>query len=96
MNNSTLIQLFKSLNNTDRKQLRKFVRSPFFNSREDVIALFDYIDKNLDTGGAPKMAKEKAFSHVYKKQPFDVDAFYYPMSFSNSLIAKYFRINCVK
>ena len=93
MYNSNLIQLFKNLDRNDRRQLRKFVRSPFFNSREDVIALFDYIDKNLDTGGAPKMAKEKAFSYIYKKQPFDVDLFYYPMSNLTQLILKYLAIN---
>ncbi len=93
MYNSTLIQLFKSLDRNDRRQLRKFVRSPFFNNREDVIALFDYIDKYIDTGGAPKMAKEKAFSQVYKKQAFDVDMFYYPMSYLTQLILKYLAIN---
>jgi hypothetical protein len=93
MYNSTLIQLFKSLDRNDRKQLRKFVRSPFFNNREDIISLFDYIDKYLDTGGAPKMAKEKVFSHIYKKQPYDVDMFYYPMSALTQLILKYLSIN---
>ena len=93
MYNSTLIQLFKSLDRNDRKQLRKFVRSPFFNSREDIISLFDYIDKNLDAGGSPKMAKEKVFAHIYKKQPYDVDMFYYPMSSLTQLILKYLAIN---
>ncbi|MBL7814612.1 MAG: hypothetical protein JNL70_06370 [Saprospiraceae bacterium] len=93
MNNSTLLQLFKSLDRNDRRQLRKFVRSPYFNSREDVVALFDYIDKHIDTGGAPKLAKEKAFAAIYKKQKFDVDAFYYPMSHLTQLILKYLTIN---
>ncbi len=93
MYNSTLIQLFKSLDRIDRRQLRKFVRSPYFNNREDVIALFDYIDKHIDTGGAHKLAKEKAFAQIYKKQVFDVDAFYYPMSYLTQLIIKYLAIN---
>ncbi len=93
MYNSTLIQLFKSLDRNDRRQLRKFVRSPYFNSRKDVIALFDYIDKYIDSGGAPKMAKEKAFAYVYKKQTFDVDMFYYPMSYLTQIIQKYMVIN---
>ena len=93
MYNSTLIHLFKSLDRNDRRQLRKFVRSPYFNNREDVIALYDYIDKHLDTGGAPKMAKEKAFASVYKKQTFDVDMFYYPMSYLTQIIQKYLAIN---
>jgi hypothetical protein len=93
MYNSTLIQLFKSLERNDRRQLRKFVRSPYFNTKEDVTALFDYIDKHLDTGGAPKMAKEKAFAHIYKNQIFDVDMFYYTMSHLNQIILKYLTIN---
>ena len=93
MYNSTLIHLFKSLDRNDRRQLRKFVRSPYFNNREDVIALYDYIDKYIDTGGAPKMAKEKAFASVYKKQTFDVDMFYYPMSYLTQIIQKYLAIN---
>ena len=67
MNNSTLIQLFKSLDKADRRQLRKVVTSPFFNQKEDVTALFNYIDKHLEAG-APKLMKEKAFAAVYPKQ----------------------------
>ena len=92
MNNSTLIQLFKSLDKADRRQLRKVVISPFFNQKEDVTALFNYIDKHLDSG-APKLMKEKAFAAVYPKQKFDVDRLYYPMSALTQIILKYLTIN---
>jgi hypothetical protein len=92
MNNSTLIQLFKSLDKADRRQLRKVVASPYFNQREDVTALFEYIDKHID-GGAPKLLKEKAFAAIYKKEKFDVDRFYYPMSLLTQIILKYLAIN---
>ena len=92
MNNSTLIQLFKSLDKADRRQLRKVVTSPFFNQKEEVTALFDYIDKHLDSG-APKLMKEKAFAAVYPKQKFDVDRLYYPMSALTQIILKYLTIN---
>ncbi len=92
MNNSTLIQLFKSLDKADRRQLRKVVTSPFFNQKEDVMALFDYIDKHLEAG-APKLRKEKAFAAVYPKQKFDVDRLYYPMSALTQIILKYLTIN---
>ena len=93
MNGSTLLQLFKTLDRADRRQLRKIVRSPYFNAKDDVTRLFDYIDKNLETGGAAKMTKEKAYAFVYPKQAFDVDAFYYPMSFLTQIILKYLAIN---
>jgi hypothetical protein len=92
MNGSTLIQLFKSLDKADRRQLRKFVNSPFFNQREDVTKLFEYIDKNIEAG-APKLMKEKAYAAVYPKEKFDVDKFYYPMSFLTQIILKYLAIN---
>jgi hypothetical protein len=92
MNGSTLIQLFKSLDKADRRQLRKFVSSPFFNQREDVVKLFEYIDKNIEAG-APKLMKEKAYTAVYPKEKFDVDKFYYPMSFLTQIILKYLAIN---
>jgi hypothetical protein len=92
MNNSTLIQLFKSLDKADRRQLRKVVASPYFNQREDVTALFEYIDKNLEAG-APKLMKEKAFAVIYNKQKFDVDRFYYPMSLLTQVILKYLAMN---
>jgi hypothetical protein len=92
MNNSTLIQLFKSLDKADRRQLRKVVVSPYFNQREDVTALFEYIDKNIDAG-APKLMKEKAFAAIYPKQKFDVDRFYYPMSALTQIILKYLAMN---
>ena len=92
MNNSTLIQLFKSLDKADRRQLRKVVISPFFNQKEDVTALFDYIDKHLEAG-APKLMKEKAYAAVYPKQKFDVDRLYYPMSALTQIILKYLTIN---
>jgi hypothetical protein len=92
MNNSTLIQLFKSLDKADRRQLRKVVASPYFNQREDVTALFEYIDKNIE-GGAPKLMKEKAFAVIYKKEKFDVDRFYYPMSLLTQIILKYLAMN---
>ncbi len=92
MNNSTLIQLFKSLDKADRRQLRKVVVSPYFNQREDVTALFEYIDKNIDAG-APKLMKEKAFVRIYPKQKFDIDRFYYPMSALTQIILKYLAMN---
>jgi hypothetical protein len=92
MNNSTLIQLFKSLDKADRRQLRKVVASPYFNQREDVTALFEYIDKNIDAG-APKLMKEKAFAAIYDKQKFAVDRLYHTMSLLTQIILKYLAIN---
>ncbi len=92
MNNSTLIQLFKSLDKADRRQLRKVVASPYFNQREDVTALFEYIDKHLDAG-VTKLMKEQVFAAIYNKQKFNVDRIYHTMSLLTQIMLKYLAIN---
>ncbi len=68
------------------------VRSPFYNQREDVIALFDYIDTHIDKG-ALLMQKEKVFAKVYQDKLFDVDTLYYTMSFLTQIIQKYLTLS---
>ncbi len=92
MYNTSLSDLFKHLNKTDRKQLKKMVRSPFYNQREDVIALFDYLDAHIDKG-ALLLQKEKVFAEIYPGKKFDVDTLYYTMSFLTQIIQKYLTIS---
>ena len=92
MYNASLTDLFKHLNKTDRKQLKKMVRSPFYNQREDVVALFDYLDAHIDKG-ALLMQKEKVFAGIYPEKLFDVDTLYYTMSFLTQIIQKYLTLS---
>lgn len=91
MNSSSLIELYKFLTPADKKSLKKFVRSPFYNQREDVIALFDYLEKYADTEPL-KLAKEKVFEAVYPNQLYNVDAMYFIMSALTQLINKFLTI----
>ena len=75
MLNSSLVELIKFLTPSDKKGLKKFVRSPFFNQREDVMLLFDYLENYIDTEPL-KLAKEKVFEAVYPKQKYNVDSMY--------------------
>ena len=69
MHNSFLLNFFKYLDKKDRRELRKVVRSPFFNQKEEVIRLFDCIDKHIDN---PKVALSQAwvFEQVFPDKPF--------------------------
>ena len=49
MLSSLLLKYFKNLTKKDRRELSKFVRSPFHNQRDEVIRLFDYLHKHIDT-----------------------------------------------
>ena len=61
---SDLIQIFKKLTKQDRRNLRQFVRSPYFNRREEVALLYEYIHKNIDVNQSV-LEKEIAFCFIF-------------------------------
>jgi len=71
MNKSRLSEIFKSLDKREVKQLRKWVRSPFFNQREDVILLFDYLDKNRPLDKPNKLDRKYIFSKIFPNEKYD-------------------------
>jgi hypothetical protein len=71
MHNSFLLNFFKFLDKKDRRELRKVVRSPFFNQKEEIIRLFDCLDKHIDK---PKgaLSQEWVFQQVFPNQPLNI------------------------
>lgn len=69
MQNSKLYYLFQSVRGDDIRRLRKFLHSPYFNSREDVIRLFEYLHAHEDEG--PLLTKEAAFAHLFPGTAYD-------------------------
>ncbi len=93
MNGSKLIQLFKSLDRYDVQRVGKFVHSPFFNHREDVRRLFDYLEKHSDSPVA-YLRKEKAFSAIFpNEKTYNGQKMLYAMSFLLQYIRRYLQID---
>ena len=88
MQGSQLIQLTKSLSKRDFRELRKVVRSPYFNQREDVIQLYDYIEKVFNEK-LPDFSKEKAFKKLFPTKKFDDVLMRQLMSYLLKVIEKY-------
>ncbi|MEZ4933408.1 MAG: hypothetical protein R2788_14970 [Saprospiraceae bacterium] len=69
MKNTFLDSVFSQFSLTDFRQLQKFVASPYFNGRPQLIPLLDHLvvcyQQNLS------VEKEKAFSASFPDQPFD-------------------------
>ncbi len=89
MYDSTLFDLFKSLNKRDIRELDKMVRSPYFNQRADVIRLFDH----LCLEGKPnkeKWKRENLFSAVYRGEEMEIKKLRHLCSFLSTLIRRYF------
>jgi hypothetical protein len=85
---SQLLELIKSLDKRDMRELRKVVRSPYFNQREDVSQLFDCIDTTLNTR-LPDLSKEKIFEKIYPYQKYDDVLIRQLMSYLYKVIQKY-------
>lgn len=69
MKNTFLHSVFNQFSLSDFRQLQKFVASPYFNGRPQLIPLLDYLvscyQENLN------VEKEKAFATSFPDQPFD-------------------------
>jgi len=61
--------VLERLDGSEIRNLSKFLRSPYFNQREDVVLLFEYIQENraLKIDG---LDKKKAFQRVYPKEAY--------------------------
>ncbi len=92
MKDSTLVKLCRNLSKTDFKKLRKVVRSPYFNQREDVISLFDYLETNLEKGGE-RLERERVFQKIFPAgQPFDMQLLRYSASFLLNTIREWLAV----
>ncbi len=69
MEKTSLYLAFASLNAVELREFGKFVRSPFFNSHPQPIALYDYLTDCRYRAALPKA--ETAFLTLYPGQPYD-------------------------
>lgn len=88
MKKSTLLKIFNTLSKKDIRELRKFVRSPFFNQRADVIALYEYLATAKIT---PEASLEKIFvyAQLFRDQPYDDERMRLIMFFLKENIKRY-------
>lgn len=69
MTDSLLVQTFRTLTKPERRDLRKWLNSPVFNQRSDVVRLFEYLCAHLpyEAGEAPVavLDKKSVFLQVF-------------------------------
>ncbi len=93
MQNTLLLKSIKRLTKEDFHQLRKFVRSPYFNQRDDVICLFDYFDQVLNSKKGGSIKKQDVWKAVFPKQKFHDKTLHYTASFLLKAIKQYLAIS---
>jgi len=88
MYTSKLVDIFYRLSKSQLRGLRKFVRSPYHNKREDVVALFELLYKTpLENRIA--LRKEKAYPKIFGKKKYSSDQMDYTMSFLFKVIEQF-------
>ncbi len=71
MQNSKLIRLLTSLQREEFRRFGQFLHSPFFNTNEKFVALYNYIARYYPGLFSPKLSKEKAFAALFPKETYD-------------------------
>ena len=92
MNNSVLLQYCRRLQAKDWRELDKFVRSPYFNQREDVVRLLEHLREQLPrpSRGGTALQKERVYAVVYPGEAYAEKRFRYLLSALLQLIKRYF------
>ncbi|MCC7464686.1 MAG: hypothetical protein IT261_00365, partial [Saprospiraceae bacterium] len=87
MENSTLMALIRALPSGEIREVRKFLQSPFFNQREDVVSLFEH----LTAAAAP--TRESAWeSFALKGDGLDLPKLRLVMSYLHQLLEQFLAI----
>ncbi len=88
MENSRLLKLLRTLTKQEISEMKKVLTSPFFNHREDVAKLYNFLVKYLKRGIASP-AKEDTFAIIYPNENYDDHRIRLAMSLLHQLTCQY-------
>ena len=88
MQKSRLFVVLSSLKKRDIREIRKILRSPYHNQREDIITLFEMLVKAIGHNNQD-ISKEKIFSKLFPGEAYDDRKMRHTMSFLFKVIRDY-------
>ncbi len=86
MKQSKLVELVDSLEKKEKTACRKFLQSPYFNHREDVTRLFEWLIRQK------KREKKAAYQFLFPKQAYDEQNISLIMSYLLKLIEQFLAV----
>ncbi len=87
MNKSNLILILKKLDLREFREFGSLVKSPFFNTNQSSIKLFDYLKKYYPVFEPESIEKEKVFSAIFDKADYN-DGFMRSVIFNLAALAE--------
>lgn len=95
MSSAFLIQLFQALESHELPGLRKFLQSPYFNHRNDVQVLFNYLVECRKTSW-DMFDKRAAFERLFPGAPYNSRRLNHVMSYLTRLVERYFTLEDIR
>ncbi len=75
MKNRKYIQLIAALSKKELKRFRVYLQSPFFNKKQSIVQLFDFIHQFYPTYEHKKLNKLQAYSYIFPNQKYQEQTF---------------------
>lgn len=92
MQTSDLTYYLRAFSRPERNDLRRFVASPWFNRRDDVLRLLDVAEQQLQSRGTDALHPETAWAAVYPGQPFSPKDWGYVQSYLLALVKRWLAL----
>ncbi|MEL7220413.1 MAG: hypothetical protein AAGJ93_03780 [Bacteroidota bacterium] len=89
MKNSTLIRLLRTLDKKECREFTKWLASPFFNQRQDVVTLFRYLTDGNHLFEEKFLTKERIHKKIFPKVDFDDAKFRQTVHFLHKQLEHY-------
>jgi hypothetical protein len=83
MDQTNLCQLINTFSTVELRDVRRFLHSPFFNQRKDLMLLFDWLC------AMPSATKESTWRHLFGEIAFDSQKFRLHLSYLHRLLEQY-------
>jgi len=89
INNSKLIDLYRTLDTIEKRRFAEYVESPFFNSNKQVVLLNSYIANLLEKDEQSPIYKKKIYIRLFGKQKYVEQKVSDTMTFLMRLLESY-------
>ncbi len=71
MKNTKIYNVLQNFNKLEQNRLRKFLKSPYFNSDEKIVELYDLVIKFMNGKSKKELSKETLWTKLTQKSKFD-------------------------
>lgn len=93
MKNLKVIRFLSALDSKELEEFEKFLRSPYFNSRDEVLGLFVILKKNYPEFPEAKIKKERVFKQLFPSNPYNEKKIYALGLALQKLITQFMGVN---